>query len=77
MMNLISQKMGIHEWSYDNAIANDLRNKVPLKDVSTSEGIVAAQQFHVDSQSGLAARERIQKPRRINHHRRPFPRVHV
>ena len=32
MTNLISQKMGIHEWSYDNDISNDLRFKVPLKD---------------------------------------------
>jgi len=32
MVNLMSQKMGIHEWSYDNAISNDLRHKVPLKD---------------------------------------------
>ncbi len=29
---LISQKMGIHEWSYDNDISNDLRYKVPLRD---------------------------------------------
>ncbi len=28
-VNLMSQKMGIHEWSYDNAISNDLRSKVP------------------------------------------------
>jgi formate dehydrogenase beta subunit len=28
-VNLISQKMGIHEWSYDNGPTNDLRNKVP------------------------------------------------
>lgn len=27
--NLISQKMGIHEWSYDNAVSNDVRFKVP------------------------------------------------
>ncbi len=27
--SLISTKMGIHEWSYDNAIANDARFKVP------------------------------------------------
>ena len=40
MVNLSSQKMGIHEWSYDNDISNDLRYKVPhapiektLKDV--------------------------------------------
>ena len=30
--SLISQKMGIHEWSYDNAITNDRRYRVPLKD---------------------------------------------
>ena len=33
LVNLMSQKMGIHEWSYDNAISNDLRFKVPLKDI--------------------------------------------
>ncbi|HRQ64971.1 MAG TPA: FAD-dependent oxidoreductase [Xanthomonadaceae bacterium] len=29
LMRLMSQKMGIHEWSYDNDIAPDLRYKVP------------------------------------------------
>ena len=29
MTNLMSQKMGIHEWSYDNDTVNDLRYKVP------------------------------------------------
>jgi formate dehydrogenase (NADP+) beta subunit len=29
MTNLISQKMGIHEWSYDNDTSNDRRYKVP------------------------------------------------
>jgi len=33
MVHLMSQKMGIHEWSYDNAISNDHRFKVPLKDI--------------------------------------------
>ncbi len=28
--NLVSQKMGIHEWSYDNHVDDDLRYKVPL-----------------------------------------------
>ena len=28
-VNLMSQKMGIHQWSYDNAPVNDARNKVP------------------------------------------------
>ncbi len=31
-VNLMSQKMGIHEWSYDNAVANDARHKVPWAD---------------------------------------------
>jgi len=34
MVNLYSQKMGIHEWSYDNSPVNDLRFKVPLKDIN-------------------------------------------
>ena len=29
-VNLMSQKMGIHEWSYDNAVSNDARFKVPF-----------------------------------------------
>ncbi|MBL8835713.1 MAG: FAD-dependent oxidoreductase, partial [Alphaproteobacteria bacterium] len=31
-IGVASQKMGIHEWSYDNDISNELRKKVPLKD---------------------------------------------
>jgi formate dehydrogenase beta subunit len=34
LTNLVSQKMGIHEWTYDNDIANDLRYKVPHKDAA-------------------------------------------
>jgi NADPH-dependent glutamate synthase beta subunit-like oxidoreductase len=30
--SLISQKMGIHEWSYDNDISIDLRFKVPMRE---------------------------------------------
>ena len=30
MTNLLSQKMGVHEWSYDNAVAPDQRYVVPL-----------------------------------------------
>ncbi|MEN9868472.1 MAG: hypothetical protein RL748_4062, partial [Pseudomonadota bacterium] len=29
LTNLMSTKMGIHEWSYDNDVSNDLRFKVP------------------------------------------------
>jgi NADPH-dependent glutamate synthase beta subunit-like oxidoreductase/ferredoxin len=32
MVTLASQKMGIHEWSYDNAVSLDLRFKVPHRD---------------------------------------------
>src|SRR6202163_1586110 len=35
-VTLVSQKMGIHEWSYDNDISNDLRYKVPLRDLSVA-----------------------------------------
>jgi|TARA_R100000005_G_C5003879_1_gene212670 NADPH-dependent glutamate synthase beta subunit-like oxidoreductase len=30
MTNLVSQKMGIHEWSYDNQVENDKRFVVPM-----------------------------------------------
>ena len=31
-VDIVSQKMGIHEWSYDNDIAADKRYRVPLRD---------------------------------------------
>jgi NADPH-dependent glutamate synthase beta subunit-like oxidoreductase len=31
-VEIVSQKMGIHEWSYDNDIAPDKRYRVPLRD---------------------------------------------
>jgi NADPH-dependent glutamate synthase beta subunit-like oxidoreductase/ferredoxin len=31
MVNLVSQKMGIHEWSYDNRISEEARRSVPVK----------------------------------------------
>jgi NADPH-dependent glutamate synthase beta subunit-like oxidoreductase len=34
MTNLLSQKMGIHEWSYDNDISPDERYKVPWADAT-------------------------------------------
>jgi formate dehydrogenase (NADP+) beta subunit len=34
MTTLRSQKMGIHEWSYDNQVAIDTRYKVPLKELA-------------------------------------------
>lgn len=35
-VEVVSQKMGIHEWSYDNAIEPDHRFKVPLRDLGTA-----------------------------------------
>ena len=34
MTTLISQKMGIHEWSYDNEVVNDHRYKVPHQELA-------------------------------------------
>jgi NADPH-dependent glutamate synthase beta subunit-like oxidoreductase len=35
-VTLVSQKMGIHEWSYDNEIAPDTRYKVPWADIKAT-----------------------------------------
>ncbi|HWA12916.1 MAG TPA: FAD-dependent oxidoreductase [Burkholderiales bacterium] len=48
---LTSQKMGIHEWSYDNDVSNDLRNKVPLKDPA-----IALKNIRVEVELGFDAK---------------------
>jgi ferredoxin len=35
-VTLVSQKMGIHEWSYDNDVAVDARYKVPWADIKAT-----------------------------------------
>jgi NADPH-dependent glutamate synthase beta subunit-like oxidoreductase len=50
LVNLMSQKMGIHEWSYDNDVSNDQRYKVPLKDVS-----IALKSIKVEVELGFDA----------------------
>jgi formate dehydrogenase (NADP+) beta subunit len=53
---LISQKMGIHEWSYDNDIALDKRYKVPLRDkIVALKNIKAEVELGFDI--GLAVKE--------------------
>jgi NADPH-dependent glutamate synthase beta subunit-like oxidoreductase len=47
-VNLVSQKMGIHEWSYDNAIAADARYRVPLKDT-----VIALKSIKVEVELGF------------------------
>ncbi len=51
LVNLVSQKMGIHEWSYDNDISGDLRHKVPLKDQ-----IIALKSIKVEVELGFDAK---------------------
>ena len=59
MVNLISQKMGIHEWSYDNDISNDLRYKVPLQDQSiTLKNIKVEVELGFDRKLGYLEAER-------------------
>ncbi len=31
MVNLVSQKMGIHDWSYDNQVSEERRRRVPMR----------------------------------------------
>ncbi|HQR09763.1 MAG TPA: FAD-dependent oxidoreductase [Casimicrobiaceae bacterium] len=58
-VNLLSQKMGIHEWSYDNAIHNDKRYRVPLKDtVIALRDIRAEVELGFDRRVGYAEAQR-------------------
>jgi formate dehydrogenase (NADP+) beta subunit len=51
----MSQKMGIHEWSYDNEIALDQRYKVPLRDkVIALKDIKAEVELGFDPELALA-----------------------
>jgi formate dehydrogenase beta subunit len=59
MTNLISQKMGIHEWSYDNAITLDKRFKVPHRENAIAlKNIAAEVELGFDPQVALAEAER-------------------
>ena len=59
MTNLVSQKMGIHEWSYDNDISDALRNRVPWKDKKiTLKDIKVEVELGFDAKSGLAEAQR-------------------
>ena len=59
MVNLTSQKMGIHEWSYDNDISGELRHKVPLKDqVIALKSIKVEVELGFDAKTALAEAQR-------------------
>jgi NADPH-dependent glutamate synthase beta subunit-like oxidoreductase/ferredoxin len=58
-VTLISQKMGIHEWSYDNAISLDLRRKVPLRDQKEALADIKAEvELGFDATLGYAETQR-------------------
>ena len=59
MTHLMSQKMGIHEWSYDNAPSNDLRHKVPMREQAVAlKSIKAEVELGFDRSLGYAETQR-------------------
>ena len=59
MVDVISQKMGIHEWSYDNDISADKRYRVPLRDkVVALRDIKAEVELGYDIELALKEAER-------------------
>ena len=58
-VSLISQKMGIHEWSYDNDISNDVRYAVPWREKEkTLKSIKVEVELGFDARSALAEAQR-------------------
>jgi formate dehydrogenase beta subunit len=58
-VSLASQKMGIHEWSYDNDISTAMRHKVPLKDPSIAlRNIKVEVELGFDQKLGFAEAQR-------------------
>jgi NADPH-dependent glutamate synthase beta subunit-like oxidoreductase len=58
-VEMISQKMGIHEWSYDNDITLDKRYRVPLRDKKVALADIKAEvELGFDPQLALAEAER-------------------
>ena len=54
-----SQKMGIHEWSYDNEVSNDHRYKVPLRDLKQALANIKVEvELGFDKTLALAEAER-------------------
>jgi ferredoxin len=57
--NLVSQKMGIHEWSYDNAVTTDVRYAVPHADVAKSiKDRLLEVELGFDAETGFAEAQR-------------------
>jgi NADPH-dependent glutamate synthase beta subunit-like oxidoreductase len=59
LTNLMSQKMGIHEWSYDNAISAEMRYAVPWRDKKvTLRDIKVEVELGFDPKTGYAEAQR-------------------
>ncbi|MDO8911816.1 MAG: FAD-dependent oxidoreductase [Phenylobacterium sp.] len=57
--SMVSQKMGIHEWSYDNDVSNDLRHRVPLRAKDEAlRNVKLEVELGFDLQLGLAEAQR-------------------
>lgn len=58
-VTLVSQKMGIHEWSYDNDVSNDHRYRVPMRDKAEALTSVRVEvELGFDAQQALAEAQR-------------------
>ena len=59
LTNLVSQKMGIHEWSYDNDVSSDVRYAVPHADVNQSlKDRLMEVELGFDADTGFAEAQR-------------------
>ena len=69
-VTLVSQKMGIHEWSYDNEVAPDTRFKVPWRDVNAGaaqhQGRGRARLRRADRVEGSAALPELRRADRVH-----------
>ncbi len=58
-VNLVNQKMGIHEWIYDNQVSEEARKKVPMKQLDAAlKDIKLELELGFDPQLALAEAER-------------------
>jgi ferredoxin len=59
MVHLASQKMGIHEWSYDNDVSSDPRFKVPLRETAVAlKDVKVEVELGFDAKLGYAEAQR-------------------
>ena len=58
-VTLVSQKMGIHEWSYDNDVSLEQRNRVPLRELKEALRNVRIEvELGFDGETGFREAER-------------------